>query len=194
MTCLHPKEVCGACQVISKVLSHLTHLVAYSRKMFLLIQPFLDALIMTPTGASSVKASNYPRTLMDHNWWHHLPHGISKYQYSCIFTLLLGHNLGCGYPSLTHYFPFLWNIWTSTFITIPDLPRRIYFQLLEQGFILVKNLFMTAGLAHIALFTDKLCAFLILISGWHFKKNCIHFSPAFLLLCEKPLMLLTSAY
>ena len=40
-----------------QLLSHLTHLVAYSRKMSLLIHPFLDALTMTPTGTSSVHAS-----------------------------------------------------------------------------------------------------------------------------------------
>ena len=76
---------------------------------------------------------------MDHNWWHHLSHGISKCQYSCIFSLLFGHNLGCGYTSLTHNISFFWNIWTSTFITIPDLPRGIYFQVFKEGFILVKK-------------------------------------------------------
>ena len=68
------------------------------------------------------------------------------------------------------------------------------FKCLRRASYWSKNVFMTAGLAHIALFTDKLCAFLILISGWCFKKKCIHFFPAFQALFEKPLMLLTSVY
>ena len=162
-----------------QLLSHLTNLVAYSRKMFLLIQPFCDALTMTPTGASSVQVSITLETLMDHNWWHHLSHGISKYQYSCIFSLLFGHNLGCRYTSLTHNISFFWNIWTSTFITIPDLPRGIYFQVFRRASYWSNNLFMDKLDWHTLPCSDKLCTFLILISGWRFKKKHIHFFPAF---------------
>ena len=51
-TCAHQATKGGACPTTSQVHIHLSHLVAYSRKMSLFIQQLTEALTITPTGAS----------------------------------------------------------------------------------------------------------------------------------------------
>ena len=57
----------------------------------------------------------------------------------------------------------------------------------------LKNFWIVAGLAHIALFTERLCAHFTLTSRWCQKKNFSHFLPALLYFTENPVMLFMCA-
>ena len=167
--------------------NHLTHLVAYSKKKVLFIHPFGEALTMTPTGTPCSQSFGTLPPLWIIIGGMHCPMAfvnVSAVEVSpCSLPTIVTASIPVS-PTTSLSFGTSTQPISSQFHICCGFSILSYFNISSYC---LKNFCIVAGLAHITLFTHRLCAWFTLTSGCHRKKNLSNFLPALLYFIENPI-------
>ena len=120
--CASSSKRCGLSRSFQLCI-HLSHLVAYSRKISLLIHPLTEALTITPNRYIKTPSVLDSGSFMDYNRWAYFSNSICKAKNCGCLPLFFANNGVCINPSLSHNFPLFWYILTSSLLTVPYLFR-----------------------------------------------------------------------